>query len=166
MPPARGLAARTGNGFSLVPRVDHMGRALQNAAQCNETGRLAVLLERSRGLTSVGADSSGAPMVTWRNEAGADALLIGAAHGQAAAVDMLLQNGASVNSTNFFGHSPLISAAYNGQVAAVQALLKRGADTTMRDKDGTALDNGAKRLLLLLQQAPRHPQLFLAPFAL
>ncbi len=89
------------------------------------------------------------------NEFGATALLWSAA--DQAKVQLLLANGANVNTQSKQGRTPLlIAAGTNGNSNAVRMLLEKGANPTMADNTGTtpllmaalAGDTGSIRLLL------------------
>lgn len=75
------------------------------------------------------------------NKADVNYALSEAAHlGDSGAVQLLLKNGANVNTRNRFGVTPLMRAARAGRYIALRCLLENGADVNARDKSGgTAL---------------------------
>ena len=73
-------------------------------------------------------------------------------------VQMLLEKGAEINSTDSFGITPLIRAAKDNQKAVVRLLLEKGALISVVDNDGnTALGwaqtRNYKEIVRLLQEA-------------
>ncbi|UCE64809.1 MAG: ankyrin repeat domain-containing protein [Nitrospirota bacterium] len=63
-----------------------------------------------------------------------------AAQGDLELVQQLLEEGADVNGTDAWGHTPLMSASWAGHKEIVQVLLKRGADVNATTRlDWTAL---------------------------
>lgn len=64
-------------------------------------------------------------------------------------VELLLNNGASINAPNDFGITPLMLAVLHGQVEICNVLLRRGADASLRDFAGESI--------LALAVINRHP---------
>lgn len=65
-----------------------------------------------------------------------EALIAAAANGQVAAVQTLLDAGASVNAPDGKGTTPLMAAAYGGHAPVIRLLLDYGASTTEPDLKG------------------------------
>jgi ankyrin repeat protein len=60
--------------------------------------------------------------------------------------DLLLQNGANINSKNHNGLTPLHVASYCGESAIVNTLIEKGAEVNVKAKDGvTALHAAASK---------------------
>lgn len=128
------------------------------AAQAGQTGRLEQL---SRSADLLAEHSGCQSLADWKNEAGQSALGVAAAHGKSEAVERLARYGIAsdsarvkqrINAANYYGHTPILSAAYNGQAASVKLLIGLGADVNRGDKDGTPLENAARRTLEILRE--------------
>ena len=59
-----------------------------------------------------------------------------AENGNAEIVKVLIDNGADLNSCDFYGWTPLMKAVYGGHVAAVQALVKNKAKVNIKNNGG------------------------------
>lgn len=84
---------------------------------------------------STGPTSSGTPAASPRDSSLDLPLIDAAARGDAAAVQDLLDRGASVRATDETGRTPLIAAAYGSHVAVAEILLAAGA--APNEKDGS-----------------------------
>ncbi|MEO1980627.1 MAG: acyltransferase family protein, partial [Fuerstiella sp.] len=67
---------------------------------------------------------------------GATALSTAAAHGNVAAIELLIDNGADVNARNRDGATPLHAAAMYGRAAAVRVLIQHGAGGHAKNRIG------------------------------
>ncbi len=67
-----------------------------------------------------------------RDRYGQTALMLSAMHGRAAAVDLLVENGADLNVTAKYGLSALMLAIVNRHAGIAAALVEAGADTSPR----------------------------------
>jgi len=63
-----------------------------------------------------------------------------AENGHAEIVKILIDNGADLNSCDFYGWTPLMKAVYGGHVETVQALVEKNAKVNIKNNGGiTAL---------------------------
>ncbi|XP_045633269.1 IQ motif and ankyrin repeat domain-containing protein 1 [Ursus americanus] len=124
------------------------GARLREAAFDGDVGEIqAVLREADELLTreGVGHDEAGAARRRRRRVALVDSedcsgntpLSEAAAGGQALAIQLLAEQGASPNSKGAFGRTPLYRAAFGGHLEAVEVLLKLGADPRVYAEDGS-----------------------------
>jgi len=82
--------------------------------------------------------------------------LIGAAeHGDSAAVQRLLAQGAPIDAQDARGRTPVLAATHANQVETVRILIQAGTDVNIRDlrKDNVLLYAGAEGLLDILRLA-------------
>jgi ankyrin repeat domain-containing protein 50 len=89
------------------------------------------------------------------DEDGQTPLLWAAQKGHEAAVKLLLERGAELETKDKDGQTPLLWAAQNGDEAVVKLLLERGAELETKDKDGQtpllwAAQNGDEAVVKLL----------------
>uniref|UniRef100_A0A8C5LED1 IQ motif and ankyrin repeat containing 1 n=1 Tax=Jaculus jaculus TaxID=51337 RepID=A0A8C5LED1_JACJA len=123
-------------------------RRLLDAAFEGDVGEIrAVLAEVERALTreGVGHYEAGQARRLQRRMAtvecedghGNTPLSEAAAGGQALAIQLLAELGASPNSKGSFGRTPLYRAAFGGHLEAVEVLLKLGADPRVYADDGS-----------------------------
>ena len=79
------------------------------------------------------------------DQANRDALLnMASRYGQVEVMDLLLENGASVEAKDKLGRTAVLSAVQSRNAAAVDVLLAKGADVNARDaQQGTALQRAA-----------------------
>ncbi|MEM7179763.1 MAG: ankyrin repeat domain-containing protein [Spirochaetota bacterium] len=54
-------------------------------------------------------------------------------------IQELLQQGADINYTDFYGRTPVIIAASQGHIEVMQYLIHKGADTKRKDKNGNSI---------------------------
>jgi ankyrin repeat protein len=82
-------------------------------------------------------------------------LISAAEHGDTAAIQRLLAEGADINAQDARGRTPVLAATHARQVDAVRALIQAGADLNIRDSrnDNVLLYAGAEGLLDILQLA-------------
>ncbi|MBV1929460.1 MAG: ankyrin repeat domain-containing protein [Gammaproteobacteria bacterium] len=74
---------------------------------------------------------------------GSSGTVLHAAIGQPEVIELLLNEGANIDSFNNSGNTPLIVAANRGETETIRVLLKHGADINKRsDGDSTALSRG------------------------
>ncbi|XP_053414430.1 IQ motif and ankyrin repeat domain-containing protein 1 [Nycticebus coucang] len=123
-------------------------RRLLDAAFDGDLGEIqAVLREVEQLLTreGVGHDESGqmrrlqrrVAIVECEDSNGNTPLSEAAAGGQALAIQLLAELGASPNSKGAYGRTPLYRAAFGGHLEAVEVLLKLGADPRVYADDGS-----------------------------
>ncbi|XP_055482623.1 IQ motif and ankyrin repeat domain-containing protein 1 [Psammomys obesus] len=123
-------------------------RRLLEAAFEGDLGEIrAVLQEVEQLLTreGVGTDEAGKARRLQRRVAtvecedshGNTPISEAAAGGQAPAIQLLAELGASPNSKGAFGRTPLYRAAFGGHLEAVEVLLKLGADPRVYADDGS-----------------------------
>ena len=72
-------------------------------------------------------------------------LIWAARNGKGAAVTTLVENGASLDLQDNYGSTALLIASYNNYPSIVKYLVGMGANQTLKDSDGTALDNATKK---------------------
>ncbi|KAG8515392.1 putative IQ motif and ankyrin repeat domain-containing protein [Galemys pyrenaicus] len=123
------------------------GRLLEAAFDGNLDEIRAVLQEAEEALAreGVGHDEAGAlrrsqqrvALVDCADCNGNTPLSEAAAGGQALAIQLLAELGASPNCKGAFGRTPLYRAAFGGHLEAVEVLLKLGADPRMHADDGS-----------------------------
>jgi ankyrin repeat protein len=122
-------------------------REVAAAGDVVELRRLAALgadVNAKITLVSSGASSAFRPVV--KDEDGAAALHLAAAAGQPAAVQALVELGATVHVANKDGATPLHLAAGHGQTETAQMLVELGAYVDVRDTKGqTPLQYAADR---------------------
>ncbi|XP_077022703.1 IQ motif and ankyrin repeat domain-containing protein 1 isoform X2 [Tamandua tetradactyla] len=122
-------------------------RRLLEAAFDGNLGEIRAVLQEAEELLTqegVGRDEAGQARRLQRRVAlveGADShgntpLSEAAAGGQALAIQLLTELGASPNSKGAFGRTPLFRAAFGGHLEAVVVLLQLGADPRIYDDDG------------------------------
>ncbi len=77
---------------------------------------------------------------------GRNALMYSCLSGSPQCVELILEAGAAVNSSDSSGRTALMMAAMNGVVGVVEPLVRAGADMSFRDEFGlTALDLATRR---------------------
>lgn len=83
----------------------------------------------------------------WNEEAGGTALVLAAAAGHTAAVELLLKAGADIDAVDERGWTGLMRAAYFGKTDTVRLLIASGADVNAREKyaGATALHFAARQ---------------------
>ncbi|XP_023104518.1 IQ motif and ankyrin repeat domain-containing protein 1 isoform X2 [Felis catus] len=124
------------------------GARLREAAFAGDLGEIkAVLREVDELLTrkGVGHDEAGlalrrrgrVALVESEDRGGNTPLSEAAAGGQALAIRLLAEQGASPNSKGAYGRTPLYRAAFGGHLEAVEALLELGADPRVYAEDGS-----------------------------
>lgn len=87
----------------------------------------------------------------WADENRVTPLLMATAYGHLACAEVLCGYNVNVDQKNVWGSTPLINAAHNAHHAVVHFLILQGAQTTIADKDGTALDGALKRLCRMMR---------------
>ena len=109
------------SAVKLGAGVNVISRALIRVVQLGETKCLKTLLMSVHDRTNIDVDS-----------AFSEALL----YGKEDIVELLIQEGADVNSTIGFYQTPLIKAVYSRHANIVELLIKSGADVNVPDENG------------------------------
>ena len=129
-------AAAEADGMKLTARY---AKACHNSAKMGDPAALARYLQAH----PKAAD--------WADENRVTPLLMATAYGHLPCVEVLCGYDVNVDQKNVWGSTPLINAAHNAHHAVVHFLILHGAQTTIADKDGTALDGALKRLCRMMR---------------
>ncbi|XP_045311510.1 IQ motif and ankyrin repeat domain-containing protein 1 isoform X2 [Leopardus geoffroyi] len=125
----RALARRRQEHRNYLQRVERLEREVDELLTREGVGHdEAGLALRRRGRVA---------LVESEDRSGNTPLSEAAAGGQALAIRLLAEQGASPNSKGAYGRTPLYRAAFGGHLEAVEALLELGADPRVYAEDGS-----------------------------